>query len=163
MLNPKNVPLPAFRIGHYQVLGNSLLGAGLNCLVYEGINTITGEHVCIKKIDLIDNLQQELAMNEISCIRKLDHRHVLRYLHHFQISNSVYIVTELCQENLFTKLENTGKFSEGEALGIFLQLLSGYEELRRKGFLHRDLKPENIFFKDGQLKVGDFGFSIGIK
>lgn len=24
-------------------------------------------------------------------------------------------------------------------------------------FIHRDLKPENIFFKNGKIKVGDFG------
>lgn len=29
--------------------------------------------------------------------------------------------------------------------------------------LHRDLKPENIFFKNGKIKIGDFGFSKTLK
>ena len=27
----------------------------------------------------------------------------------------------------------------------------------RKTYIHRDLKPSNVFFKDGIVKVGDFG------
>ena len=28
---------------------------------------------------------------------------------------------------------------------------------QEKTYIHRDLKPSNVFFKDGIVKVGDFG------
>lgn len=46
---------------------------------------------------------------------------------------------------------------------VFWQLLDGYEEIRRKGFLHRDLKSENILIKRKQFKIGDLGFCIQTK
>lgn len=38
-------------------------------------------------------------------------------------------------------------------------IISGYVELAKKGFLHRDLKLANIFIKDKKAKIGDFGFA----
>ena len=33
-----------------------------------------------------------------------------------------------------------------------------HKECEGKGvYIHRDLKPSNIFFKNGKVKVGDFG------
>jgi len=29
--------------------------------------------------------------------------------------------------------------------------------------IHRDIKPENILFKDGRLKLADFGFCMPLK
>lgn len=98
-----------FSSGRYKVLTNSLISRGVNCEVYEGINVVTGVHVCIKKIHLVNQIQRELTLNEISCLRMIEHPNVLRYLHHFQAGNFIYIVTELCEENLFLRLFKYGK------------------------------------------------------
>lgn len=42
------------------------------------------------------------------------------------------------------------------------QLVVGYLDICQKGIVHRDLKPANIFFKDGVLKIADFGFAVKI-
>ena len=72
----------------------------------------------------------------------------------------VYIVTELCEMDLMTKIKKDGKMADTNALGLFLQILESYEALRNIGTIHRDIKPENIFIKDNRLKLGDFGYSI---
>lgn len=41
---------------------------------------------------------------------------------------------------------------------MFRQLLEAFKVLNKYNIMHRDLKPDNIFFKDGCLKLGDFGF-----
>jgi serine/threonine protein kinase len=35
----------------------------------------------------------------------------------------------------------------------------GCNAIHNQGIAHRDLKPANIFIKNGEMKIGDFGFS----
>ena len=50
------------------------------------------------------------------------------------------------------------KLSESEAMNILKDIVSGFIEIGKNGFLHRDLKLANIFIKDGIAKIADFGF-----
>ena len=38
-------------------------------------------------------------------------------------------------------------------------IISGYKYLYENGIIHRDLKPANILLKNGNCKIGDFGFA----
>jgi serine/threonine protein kinase len=49
-----------------------------------------------------------------------------------------------------------------EAVEIMKQLILGYHEIHKTGYIHRDIKPANIFYKNGVYKYGDFGFAIPI-
>lgn len=40
------------------------------------------------------------------------------------------------------------------------QLINGMRCLQKHRIIHRDLKPANIFFKNGILKIADFGFAF---
>jgi len=40
------------------------------------------------------------------------------------------------------------------------QLIVGYYDIHKAGYIHRDIKPANIFYKSGVYKYGDFGFAI---
>ena len=50
-----------------------------------------------------------------------------------------------------------------DAVEILQQIIKGYMDVFREGYLHRDIKPANIFYKKNQYKIGDFGFAIPIK
>ena len=39
------------------------------------------------------------------------------------------------------------------------QLFTALATLEAAGVSHRDVKPANVFVKDGQYKLGDFGFA----
>ena len=45
---------------------------------------------------------------------------------------------------------------------IVHQISQGCQYLASKNIIHRDLKPANIFRKEGQWKIGDFGFARSI-
>jgi serine/threonine protein kinase len=67
-------------------------------------------------------------------------------------------------KTLYKKMENVHVFVlyqvDVETAQIyFIQILSAYLEMHRKGVLHRDIKLENVTVKNDAIKVIDFGCS----
>lgn len=46
-----------------------------------------------------------------------------------------------------------------KAAAIIQEILAGFRYLADTGIIHRDLKPANIFFRNGVVKIADFGFA----
>lgn len=44
-------------------------------------------------------------------------------------------------------------------LPILLQIVDAFGEAEKMHILHRDIKPANILFKEGRVKIADWGFS----
>lgn len=51
------------------------------------------------------------------------------------------------------------KLSEKEAAKIMSQTFSAVAHLHANKITHRDIKPENILFRNGDVKIIDFGLS----
>lgn len=73
-------PSSPYRFG---MLHSKLLGRGSNSEVFEGINLVTGEHVSIKRVNILTNTQYKIAVNEVNALRTIKHKNVLRYIHHY--------------------------------------------------------------------------------
>ena len=43
------------------------------------------------------------------------------------------------------------------------QLLNALKYLSQKGIVHRDVKASNVLFKNGEVKLSDFGVAIDLK
>ena len=72
----------------------------------------------------------------------------------------MYVVTELCVNELFYFLYHTGRFDEKLAKFYFMQILDGLAYSHNSGIAHRDLKPANFLLDDNyNLKIADFGFA----
>lgn len=39
------------------------------------------------------------------------------------------------------------------------QMLDALSHAEKNGIIHRDIKPANILFKEGNIKIADWGFS----
>ena len=76
-----------------------------------------------------------------------------------------YIVMELVDGITLKKyIEEKGKLSVKEAVGIALQIANGLEAAHSNHIIHRDIKPQNILIaRDGTAKVTDFGIAKGSK
>lgn len=72
-----------------------------------------------------------------------------------------YIVMELIDGITLKKyIEEKGKLSVKEAVGISLQIANGLDAAHRNNIIHRDIKPQNILIaRDGTAKVTDFGIA----
>lgn len=63
-------------------------------------------------------------------------------------------------ETIKQKLEQRGRFSEGEAKDIAIQILRALQLIYKNGIVHRDLTASNILIStDGIVKVLDFGIA----
>ena len=106
----------------------------------------------------------ELIENELDILRLVDHPNIIQYYETYNDGTYLHIVTELCTGGeLFDRIIQKGKFSEGEAARIMEKILSALSYLHNCGICHRDLKPENFMFSspepDAEVKIIDFGLS----
>lgn len=148
--------------GKYEM--GRLLGKGTFAKVYYGRNLMTHESVAIKVI-LKDRVKKEGLLEqirrEISVMGLVRHPHIVELKEVMATKSKVYFVMEYVNGGeLFVKLSQQGKLTEGGARKYFQQLLSAVDFCHSRGVSHRDLKPENLLLdENGNLKVSDFGLS----
>lgn len=102
--------------------------------------------------------------NEIQSLNKIKHDNIIKFVEVLRSSNNTYFVYEYCDGGTLEKQMKVKKiYKEEEAIQIFKQLLDAMKSLVKLEIIHRDIKPENILFKDGRLKLADFGFCMPLK
>uniref|UniRef100_A0A8B9X9F0 non-specific serine/threonine protein kinase n=1 Tax=Bos mutus grunniens TaxID=30521 RepID=A0A8B9X9F0_BOSMU len=72
---------------------------------------------------------------------------------------ALFIVMEYVSGgDLSTYLEAKGRLTEGEARGLFRQLVSALQHCHQRGVVHRDLKLGNLLLDaNNNVKISDFG------
>ena len=134
--------------------------------MHKGLNDKTGQEVTIKVIEMAkleDPINQMLLQLEVTALKALTHsKHVLHLYDVYATRNNTYLITELCEGDLNGLIKQRKTIPYFEAVEIMRQLITGYYDIHKAGFLHRDIKPANIFYKNGAYKYGDFGFTIPI-
>ena len=115
---------------------------------------------------LLEQLRQEITV-----LKKLNHRNVIRLIDVCEQPEKLYIVMELMHGGeLFDCIVQKGRFTESEAYDVVGQVAAGLAHCHKQGVVHRDLKPENLLlaekwdrFSDkkklGVVKITDFGYS----
>lgn len=90
-----------------------------------------------------------LAMlrNEIEVYLKLDHPNICRLLRTYESKDKVWLVMELCSEELYDKLCARKVFSEDDTASVLSQMLRAVNYLHTHQIVHRDLKLENWMFQ----------------
>ena len=76
------------------------------------------------------------------------------YLHD---EDSIGIIMELCDFDLFDYISKTGPLAELQAKPIFRDVANSLNFMHVNGLYHCDIKLDNIMIKDGVVKIVDFG------
>jgi serine/threonine protein kinase len=143
-------------LGRYELGG--LLGRGASAKVYLARDLVTDRPVAIKSFPnpraSVDNIEREAAI-----LRRLRHRHVVRLHEILATRKKVHFVLDLAAGGeLFSRVDASGRMTEGLARRYFRQLVSAVLYCHARGVFHRDIKPENLLLDEaGDLKVADFG------
>jgi len=101
--------------------------------------------------------------DEITILRKVTHKNVIKLIDVFDDGKTVYTVLELCDgKDLFDRIVSSKNhhFTESKAAEIVYTVSDALQYLHEHYVVHRDIKPENILFGvDGTLKITDFGLA----
>ena len=105
---------------------------------------------------------------EIKLLQSLDHENVIGYYDFYEDTSFLYVVMEKCNGGeVFNKLLQYRRFSEGNAIKIIRQIVNSIAYIHDLNIVHRDIKAENFLFKedslDSAIKMIDFGFATTIE
>ena len=104
-------------------------------------------------------------MNEITCLRKLNHVNIVKLYEVHELDNDIVLVMEyISGERLFDTIVKTKGLAESDVAYVMKQLFSVLSYLQSKDIIHRDFKPENIMVtrKESEgikIKLIDFGLA----
>ncbi|OCT82673.1 serine/threonine-protein kinase PLK3 [Xenopus laevis] len=145
-----------------------LMGKGGFARCYEMTEVSTNKTYAVKVIPhsrVAKPHQREKIVNEIDLHRELHHKHVVKFSHHFEDSENIYIFLELCSRKSLAHIwKARHTLLEPEVRYFLKQIISGLKHLHLKGILHRDLKLGNFFINESmELKVGDFGLAARLE
>jgi hypothetical protein len=133
-----------------------IVGEGATSTVYSGVSD-RNEEVAVKIIPKNEETMR-MARKEIEVLSGINHENVIKIFGQFESKRHIYIVSELCEFNLISFL-NEYEVDEEIALKILRMVLCGVKHIHNLGIIHRDIKLGNILLKGSTAKICDFGLS----
>ncbi|XP_033842484.1 testis-specific serine/threonine-protein kinase 6 [Periophthalmus magnuspinnatus] len=140
------------------------LGEGRYGTVVKAYSCHTRQHFAVKVIDRTRAEKpylEKFLSRELEIVKCLKHPNVVTTHHVFEQSGSkVFVVMELCVNDLSDYMKTNGALSEERSRTFLAQLCAAVQYLHGNDITHRDLKCENLLLDQKQnIKVCDFGMS----
>ncbi|KAK7199615.1 MEKK-related kinase 1 [Novymonas esmeraldas] len=143
-----------------------LIGAGGFAKVYAGVNTVRGELVAVKEIDIsgVEDVKALKAIEaEFALLKSLHHPNVVSYslFEHSKSKQVCRIAMELLAgDSTLHLLQKFGPLTEAVLRIMSRSILRAIRFIHKEGIFHRDIKPANILVSHrGEVKLCDFGCS----
>ncbi|KAG8014150.1 Serine/threonine-protein kinase PLK3 [Nibea albiflora] len=145
-----------------------LLGKGGFARCYEMTDLTNNKMYAVKVIPqsrVSKPHQRDKITNEIELHKTLSHKHVVKFSHHFEDQENIYIFLELCSRKSLAHIwKARHTLTEPEVRYYLRQIISGLKYLHSRGILHRDLKLGNFFVNENmELRLGDFGLAAKLE
>ncbi|GAU24169.1 hypothetical protein TSUD_84040 [Trifolium subterraneum] len=141
------------------------IGEGTYGVVYKARDRLTNETIALKKIRLEqeDEGVPSTAIREISLLKEMQHRNIVRLRDVVHSEKRLYLVFEYLDLDLKKHMDSSPEFSkDARQIKMFLyQILCGIAYCHSHRVLHRDLKPQNLLIdrSSNSLKLADFGLA----
>lgn len=156
-------------------ISDKLLGQGSFARVFKGydeskneyaIRLISFEFSKYKEVDKFLRLLSREIDAAKTLFRLTSHPNLVKICDYFDDLNATipkaYFVTELCDKSLedkcFGKEVGGKKVPTLEFWRVARDIANGVKVLHDADIIHRDLKPANLLYKDGVVKLTDYGF-----
>lgn len=158
--------------GSFNWLKGARIGSGSFGTVYLGMNSLTGELMAVKQVELNPLFDDEKNPQihakivesfqlEMKLLSELHHENIVSYLGSNSDETHVNIFLEYVPGgSLNSMLSNYGPFEEPLIRNFTRQILIGLNYLHSRNIIHRDIKGANILIDiKGEVKISDFGIS----
>ncbi len=165
-------PMPPSPFGSQNLSGHTLAGyklvrkiaEGGMGVVYEAIQTKLDRKVALKVLTEQLGGRPEFLQRferEAKAAAALSHPNMVQVYDYGESEHRHYIIMEYIEgENLASYVENHGKLSVDDALGVVEQAAQALKAAADKSIIHRDIKPSNLLLTmDGRVKVADLGLA----
>jgi len=151
-------------LGQGQWTRGRRIGVGSSGEVYHVHDALFGGDFAAKLVPPIDKEEHARQLEqEVGAMRRLRHKHIVRYLGTATCGADNYILMELVPGGSIKQVLSEPPNREGlslEQLRVYgVQLLAGLHFLHAAMIIHRDLKGENVLLDATRtvVKIADFG------
>jgi len=140
------------------------IGFGSFSKVKLALDKLSGKLVALKMVDK-RRLEREanlkrLLEREISILKKISHRNLVKLLDIYEEEDFQVIVLEWIDGAELFEIVGRAPLSEERTRDLFTQLVESVKYLHENNVIHRDLKLENIMVeREGRLVLLDFGLA----
>ena len=156
-----------------KILGNGSFGKVYEVIDQSKTNQTKLAVKVLNKKDIYSNIYLIKAFSrELEVMKECECNNSVKLIENFNSENSLYIVMELCDEDLEAYVnKHKGYISENHLKEIMIGLNNVFKIMFNKNIVHRDLKLKNIMIKYNKKeelsnnkinfvpKLCDFGFS----
>jgi predicted Ser/Thr protein kinase len=137
-----------------------VLGRGGQSVVFEALDTETGQTVALKIFEVGSASRQRAALRELSSASRIHSPFVVRLREHLVERERDVLVMEHVEGRTLSQRIADKTLSVARAKSITRDLLRGLDAIHAAGVLHRDLKPSNVIVQDDDhVIIIDFGFA----
>jgi serine/threonine protein kinase len=106
----------------------------------------------------MDNVYLDKLMLEASCLKRLKHTGLVRYIDNFYYKGEFHLVVEYLNGETLAASSPRTPYQEQHVIIWACQLLDALSYIHKAGVIHRDINPKNIMLSsDGRAKLIDFG------
>ncbi|KAH7472569.1 putative myosin light chain kinase [Phytophthora ramorum] len=156
--------VPVARDFHDKYSVGSVLGSGKYSVVKRCTNKVTSEQFAVKIIDKRQMIEVRFLKRELEIMYALRHDGVVRLMELFETNDSLFLVMELCGQELFEFIDRNGPLPEATTRPLIRKLVRTVAYLHAQCIVHRDIKPENILLPPNSqdvsdIKLSDFGIA----
>eukprot|EP00866_Antonospora_locustae_P001819 jgi/Antlo1/1819/952 len=136
------------------------LGRGAHGSVY----LFENENIELVACKSIDKKFKKHARREVSILKQISHKNIIRYLKDFCFRDNLMIFMEFANYGTLETLisffrKNRLRVKNWLAWSAFVQLLDGLSYLHAMNIIHRDIKPSNVLLNKvfaGSLEIIEF-------
>lgn len=148
--------------GRYELLGK--LGRGGMGTVYRARDTLVGDVVALKMLELEDSQRKDLLerfRREVRLARRISHSHVARTHDLGEHGGHLFLTMEYVEgEDLQALLSRERALGAARSARIAMAVCEGLAAAHAAGVVHRDLKPANVLVeRSGRVVLTDFGIA----
>ncbi|CAD8213286.1 unnamed protein product [Paramecium octaurelia] len=146
---------------------NKLIGKGNFAKVYSAQKKSDQSLYAVKAFDKLKfqdiRIDKPALIKELSIMRKMDFRGVIKLHEVYENDNYIFLVCELLEGGeLFNQMKGKA-YDEKTVANIMYRILQSIDYIHSMGVLHRDIKPENLILRTkgdmADVVIADFGLA----